>query len=1480
KNMRHYPVQILGGIAIHKGKIAEMVTGEGKTLVATLPATLNALLGEGVHVVTVNDYLARRDAELMRPVYEFLGLSVDYIQNDADAEDREEAIGRRKKAYERDIVYGTNSQFGFDYLKDNMVAQKDKTLQRGHSYAIVDEIDHVLIDDARTPLIISGQSADSNKIYTDMKPAIEKIIQAQEKLIVRYTTLLKEYLKSGDTEEAKRYLYLVHSADPENPEFQDMVSDKRTKRLLDKAIGFFEGKFRAEERDQLLEQLYFTVDGKTRTASFETRGMDLLYQRYGVDLVLRGTGPDPDEEDEKIPAHLRAGQNAKVRALHQLLTAYVVYHKDVDYFIRDGKVVIVDERRGRAEEGRRFSDGLHEALEAKEGVEIQKASINLASITIQNYFRMYDKLAGMTGTAKGEEREFKNTYSLAVVKVPTNRPLIRKGLPDKAYKTEEEKFNAIVEEIARLNAVGRPVLIGTRSIEKSEFLSELLTKRGIEHEVLNAKFDEEEARIVAQAGRFGAVTVATNMAGRGTDIILGGDPEDPEQRERVIRLGGLHVIGSERHDARRIDDQLSGRAGRQGDPGSHQFFVSREDDLLKHRAIKWPFTARIVRAAQRQVERDHSEVRKKVLEYDDVISRHREVIYKWRRKILMEENLKDVFSDCLREYLTAFLKDWEKEYSAKALSLWAKENLKVDIEPGFLEEKEANVIIARLMSLSKRNYSLAETNPNLGEEKIREQLLATVDYYWQEHMKKIESLKDHIGMRSYAQKDPKLEFRKDAFKLFGEFKMDIYEEIIKRVMVMSLFKRGERKAEKPDEPEPKTPKPGLIGKWQIDPEIKFMPGEEGSDKGVLVLEAWDIARSKKDPIEIRLRAERTSPEIFRDFKRTGHDVIDEALEAIRGKLKDRVFLIEPNGYGIEGIGTKEVLAILKPLQESRIAKFHELAHAYIDEELSEYEENGETGKDIEERSFLLKNIINEIIYASLSGRNALDMYLKEKAQKYRIPEDEETRKHWIDAWLPHYALRLFQKTYWGKEDMGLSAEIAKYGPSKSYPPSFPPDHIKFKDSPYQKLHGHLPIEMEIQEVKRNGPLIKPKRESGEFVLNAGVMALKGYRFLFNRIAEGGPNEKGIRRSRVGLLIHDKDFDKEKGEEEIIEIDKDMLLPEDEGLTSEISGVDPYEQLELEQRIANASSAEEAEHRQTVLVNLERDSEIVALEDPRVVERTIKIEKDDGTVEEKSYVYVFLTAVRRDGKYFSAVTMHDADKFFENAMKNHDKEKKEKIEWDWKPLKRLITDKKFRDSNIKNFVPFGNPANGEWYALFRPDQDHNSQIWLAKTDHTNGLAGPWEVVGPYHSTACPPFQWMGASAYVANIPDPEEFYGLAGFDLTLVHAAAGEGDKKYYDIRLFLTDRKDPTKKYISEPILKPEKGAPYEIENGHDLWVPGVIYSCGAILDRSKPNYKRGGYDLTIDIYYSGSDTAVLWATVKVFVKKREDEATKQALAE
>lgn len=778
--MKHFPVQVIGGIVLHQGRIAEMKTGEGKTLVATLPAYLNALTGEGVHIVTVNDYLARRDSEWMGKLYRYLGLTVGLITHDLDNDDR-------KQAYAADITYGTNNELGFDYLRDNMVVYKEQKVQRPHAFAIVDEVDSILIDEARTPLIISGKGDKSTDLY-ERADMLAKSLKIQ-----RFAEL--------DSKEDMEEYYAQNNID-------------------------------------------YVVDEKQKTATLTQSGVKKAEEFFGIENLT-------DPENLTIQHHV-----------NQAIKANGVMKLDVDYVVKDDEVIIVDEFTGRLMYGRRFNEGLHQAIEAKEGVKVQSESKTLATITFQNYFRLYKKLSGMTGTAQTESEEFEEIYKLDVVEIPTNKPVLRKDLPDSIYKTEKGKFNAVIEQICEAHEKGQPVLVGTISIEKSELLSKMLKKRGIKHNVLNAKQHEKEAEIIAQAGKLGAVTIATNMAGRGTDIILGGNSEymakasmrkqgiteelieeatgyaetDDEEiinarkifqelnakykeeikdeADQVREAGGLFIIGTERHESRRIDNQLRGRSGRQGDPGMSRFFLSTEDDLMRlfggdrmkmmmermnvdeDMPIENKILSNIIENSQEKVELRNFGIRKDVLQYDDVMNRQREIIYGQRDQVLNGEDLRDTILKMVEDTIDTSIKhylpegpreNWNVQSLKDYYNGWIiRDEDKYSFDMEDLEDMEPDEIKQMIVDDALEIYH--ENEELLDEVTIREMervyLLKNVDTHWMDHIDNMEQLKSGIRLRSYGQHDPVVEYRIEGFDMFDEMIENIREDTVKLMLVM------------------------------------------------------------------------------------------------------------------------------------------------------------------------------------------------------------------------------------------------------------------------------------------------------------------------------------------------------------------------------------------------------------------------------------------------------------------------------------------------------------------------------------------------------------------------------------------------------------------------------------------------------------------------------------------------------------------------
>ncbi len=845
-----YDVQLIGGIVLHKGKIAEMATGEGKTLVAGMPLYLNGILGRGVNLVTVNSYLAKRDAMWLGPIYLFLGLSVGIIQDRALGveaylieEDEQGGYQLREcdhgDAYLADIVYGTKDQFGFDYLYDNMAIRPEDLMQREHHFAIIDEADSILIDEARTPLIISGAvpEADTQR-YDEMRPLVERLDRAQTRVVNGILSEAEKLLEEDDYEAGIRLLQ-VQRGTPKNKRFMKLLLEEGIKQL----VGRVEADYMRDKRlGELDEDLYFSIDEKSHIIDLTDKGRSEI-SKAPDDFVL----PDLDEILQGIEADalLTAEEQAKaqdeayqkyarrseaIHSVQQLLKAYTLYEKDVQYMVVDGQVIIVDEFTGRPQPGRRFSDGLHQALEAKERVKVERDTQTVATITLQNYFRLYYKLAGMTGTAETESAELLQIYKLDVVVIPTNEPVRRVDANDLIYRTKREKYNAIIDEIVRLNEMKLPVLVGTITVEVSELLSRMLNRRRIKHAVLNARHHEQEAPIVAQAGQPGAVTIATNMAGRGTDIKLGpGIVKAPEGHQCALIANsddsrplcphleeydcwadvpcGLHIVGTERHEARRIDRQLRGRSGRQGDPGNSRSFISLEDDLMRlfgseriarimdrlgaeeGEVIEHRMVTRSIERAQKRVEARNFEVRKHVLEYDDVMNQQRDVIYDRRRYALEQKNISDQIHEVMEESIDALLEIHAPEEAHP--EDWELEGLSVDLRNTFLQapavpaedlpELKREDLRERILRGVRETYARREQL--IGTERLREiermVYLGIIDERWKDHLREMDDLKEGIGLRGYGQKDPLVEYKREGFQMFEGLLDEINRETLK-----------------------------------------------------------------------------------------------------------------------------------------------------------------------------------------------------------------------------------------------------------------------------------------------------------------------------------------------------------------------------------------------------------------------------------------------------------------------------------------------------------------------------------------------------------------------------------------------------------------------------------------------------------------------------------------------------------------------------
>ena len=844
-DMVHYDVQLIGGVVLHQGKIAEMATGEGKTLVATLPVFLNALAGKGVHVVTVNDYLSRRDSEWMGPLYEFHGLSVDCIDKHQPNSDA------RKKAYRSDITFGTNNEFGFDYLRDNMAIDAGELVQRKHHYAIVDEVDSVLVDDARTPLIISGPTPKGDdQQFNEFRPLVEKLYGVQRNLVTQLLNDAKKLIAAGKNEEGGKLLLRAHKGLPKYTPLIKFLSEAGNKQLLLKTENFYM-QDNNKQMHLVTDDLYFVIDEKQNSVELSDKGIDIISGNVSDNkfFVLPDIGMEiaeiekraiSDEEKLKVKDELLgdyALKSERVHTVNQLLKAYAMFEKDVDYVVLDNKVKIVDEQTGRILEGRRYSDGLHQAIEAKEKVKVEAATQTFATITLQNYFRMYHKLAGMTGTAETEAGEFWTIYKLDVVVIPTNRSIIRKDYDDQIYKTKREKYNAVIDEIVSLTGKGRPVLVGTTSVEVSELLSRMLKLRGIKHNVLNAKQHAREAEIVAEAGQARAVTIATNMAGRGTDIKLGHSVKD---------AGGLAIIGTERHDSRRVDRQLRGRAGRQGDPGTSKFYVSFEDDLMRLFAsgrmagiidrlgmkdgevLQHSMLSKSIERAQRKVEENNFGIRKRLLEYDDVMNSQRSVIYTRRRHALDGERIDVDIQNTMGDFCESLVQQLHNTTDYEGFSFETIRQLSV--QPAFDEEtyndkpsaaiaellleqihdayrRKVEVMAQQAWPVIKQVYetqSGAYTNiavPVSDGQKVYQLVvnlkkayetkgkelsrsvgktitLVMIDEYWKEHLREMDELKQSVQNAVYEQKDPLLIYKFESYELFQSMIHKINRDVL------------------------------------------------------------------------------------------------------------------------------------------------------------------------------------------------------------------------------------------------------------------------------------------------------------------------------------------------------------------------------------------------------------------------------------------------------------------------------------------------------------------------------------------------------------------------------------------------------------------------------------------------------------------------------------------------------------------------------
>lgn len=917
-NMVHYDVQLIGGTVLHQGKISEMATGEGKTLVSTLPVFLNALSGRGVHVVTVNNYLAKRDSEWNAPLFQFHGLSVDCIDK------HEPNTEARRQAYLCDITYGTNNEFGFDYLRDNMARELGDLVQRKHNFAIVDEVDSVLIDDARTPLIISGPTPTGDKHeFMEFKPRVEKLVSAQRAYVQTCLTEAKKLFSEGKEKEAGIPLLRAHRGLPKNGALIKFLSEPGVKALLQKTENYYM-QDQQKEMHKIDVELFFVIDEKHNSVDMTEKGIDLITSN--VDdakfFIIPNVGEeiaelekksfaDPKEKIALKEALLRdfSIKSERIHTVHQLLKAYTLFEIDQEYVIQEGQIKIVDEQTGRIMEGRRYSDGLHQALEAKENVKIEAATQTYATITLQNYFRMYNKLAGMTGTAETEAQEFWDIYKLDVVVIPTNRPISRKDDQDLVYKTKREKYNAVIEETAKLVAAGRPVLIGTTTVDISELLSRMLKLRGIKHNVLNAKLHAKEAEIVAEAGIAGTVTIATNMAGRGTDIKLG---------PGVKEAGGLAIIGTERHESRRVDRQLRGRAGRQGDPGSSQFFVSLEDNLMRlfgseriaslmdrmgleeGEVIQHSMISKSIERAQKKVEENHFGTRKRLIEYDDVMNAQRDVVYKRRRNALYGDKLSIDIANMIYEVAESIVSEFHVAKDFEGFNFECLKNFGVEspfTDKEFASGKEDD-LTQRLFEFAEKHYrdkshQIAEavfpvvkdvyTNPSNTFENIvtpftdgvraiqvlanlkksyesqgREMVtvfektvvLAMIDDSWKEHLREMDDLKQSVQNASLEQKDPLVVYKLESFNLFRDMIAKTSKDII------SFLMKGGLPVEDNNNSRQALPKARFTQEpVQQKPKEKLVESRNEDE----VREANEQPKPKQQPIRVEQKIGRNDP---------------------------------------------------------------------------------------------------------------------------------------------------------------------------------------------------------------------------------------------------------------------------------------------------------------------------------------------------------------------------------------------------------------------------------------------------------------------------------------------------------------------------------------------------------------------------------------------------------------------------------------------
>jgi len=873
-DMIPFDVQLIGAVVLHQGKIAEMATGEGKTLVATMPLFLNALAGKGCHLVTVNDYLAKRDSEWMGEIFKFHGLTVGVILNDMDSE-------TRRKMYNCDITYGTNNEFGFDYLRDNMVTEPEHLVQREHFYAIVDEVDSVLIDEARTPLIISGPVEAPSHKFDELNPRVKRIFEAQKSLINSLTAQAEQILsKENPTKEELDYagllLYRSYRGLPKHKKLQKLLAEPSNKKLMQETELFYH-RDQARELHIVDDELYFVIDEKSHITDLTEKGREFLAQSasekdlfvlpdIGAEVAAIENNPDLSVEEKELKKEelykIYSDRSDRLHTIEQLLKAYALYEKDVEYVIQDGKVMIVDEFTGRILHGRRYSEGLHQAIEAKENVKVEKDTQTLATITLQNYFRLYKKLAGMTGTAETEAREFWDIYKLDVVVIPTNKKCIRVDLNDQIYRTKREKYNAVIQDIEEKRKINRPVLVGTTSVEVSETISRLLKRRGIPHEVLNAKQHQREAQIIANAGLPGAITIATNMAGRGTDIKLG---------PGVAEAGGLHIIGTERHESRRIDRQLRGRAGRQGDPGSSRFYISLEDDLMRlfgserianllqrigleeGQAIEHKMINNSVERAQKKVEENNFAIRKRLLEYDDVMNKQREVIYAKRRKALMGERLKDTIFEFVESYVEQLVAKYFEDVEFDALKDEVQKTFLVRLQQTNEElSKLGEDGIKELIIKEARNF-YERKEQRYGSELMgkieRFAMLIVIDEKWKEHLREMDDLKEGINLRAYGQQDPLIAYKKEGMELFYNMMDSISTDVINFIFKFTTQPQEEA-------PQIKAPRTINVSRLQT---IHNSSDGLGLTTNLTPVESESARTGKRQPVKVGPKIGRNDP---------------------------------------------------------------------------------------------------------------------------------------------------------------------------------------------------------------------------------------------------------------------------------------------------------------------------------------------------------------------------------------------------------------------------------------------------------------------------------------------------------------------------------------------------------------------------------------------------------------------------------------------